>query len=65
MTQRWFRCVWELEAALGYCDGSDGAEYRRVYSEWIAAGKPMPCGPFIRRRANVDAEGNEPTLPEE
>jgi hypothetical protein len=51
--RRWeFEVWWDVNAQQGWCDDRPGAEYRRVKSEWIAAGKPANVTAFIRLRAN-------------
>lgn len=51
-TETQFYRTYENLAADGHCDCAGGAEYRRVYSEWIAAGRPEPHAAFIRTRAS-------------
>ena len=56
---RWtFRAVWRCLAAEDMCDTMGGAESRRVETEWQEAGRPRDVYGFIRRRANIDATGN-------
>jgi len=52
-----FYAAWKRCARLSQCDAWGGAECRRVYREWIAAGRPALVVSFIRRRANVGSEG--------
>jgi hypothetical protein len=47
-----FSSVWRMLARLSVCDGHGGAEYRRVYAEWLALGRPRDMHTFISRRAN-------------
>jgi len=47
-----FYASWKLCAALGQCDAWHTAESKRIYREWIAAGKPARIMAFIRGRAN-------------
>jgi hypothetical protein len=47
-----FRFTWEAVEETGGCDGWDGCECRRVYAEWIAAGRPPEIASFIREAAN-------------
>jgi hypothetical protein len=59
-----FACVnflenWERLAAQGVCDAPRGAEFERIFQEFLRAGKPMSVGEFIRERANMPA----PPLP--
>jgi hypothetical protein len=45
---------WNTYHALakdGVCDSPGGYEYRRVFAEWIKAGKPNNVEQFIRKRA--------------
>lgn len=49
-----FSAVWSRLAAEGICDGPDGAEYRRVEKEWIAAGRPE-IEAFVRQGATNTA----------
>lgn len=48
-----FRRAWDVCAGWGECDNIDGAEYRRVESEWLSAGRPAYVFNFIRCRANI------------
>jgi len=43
---------WRRLADRGAVDGFGGAEYRRVKSEWISAGRPPVNAAFIRTAAN-------------
>lgn len=63
LTEEYFRAIWISQSESGYCDQIDGAEYRRVFTEWLSAGRPGPVTYWIRRRANIDAKGIE--LPEQ
>jgi len=47
-----FNRVWKRLARVGQCDAWGGDEYRRVYAEWVAAGRPVTIAPFIRANAN-------------
>lgn len=55
--ERRFRWWWQLCADRGECDASDGKEFRRVYREWVKAGRPARIKVFIRVHANTSAEG--------
>jgi len=48
-------------AQLGHCDDPHGMEYARVIDEWFKADCPPPVR-FIRRRANINPDGEEPTV---
>jgi len=50
-----FRYHWRALSARWKCDSIDGMEYRRVYAEWIKAGRPYPIRDFILRQANRPA----------
>jgi hypothetical protein len=50
-----FLAVWKRLARKGACDDAGGAEFRRVFREWIGAGHPLPVAHFIRNRANIPA----------
>ena len=56
LAQSLFRIVWQVLSFVGKCDQYGGAEYRRVFREWIDAGYPLPVAEFIVRRANASAE---------
>lgn len=47
-----FRHTWSELAEQGKCDGPDGAEFRRVYEEYMAAGFPVDVKAFIIEAAN-------------
>jgi hypothetical protein len=51
-----FRYVWAVGADLGVNDELDGAECRRLYSAWVAAGRPLPVGDFLRAFKAREAE---------
>lgn len=53
---------WERLSAEGACDSVGGAEFNRVFLEYLKAGKPMLVAEFIRERANL-ASRNPPDLP--
>lgn len=53
-----FDAVHRMLAVLGFCDGTGGAEYRRVKREWIACGRPSEIRAFIRIRANTNSFAN-------
>ncbi len=40
-------------STVGVCDGAGGMECRRVYREWLKAGKPQDIEAFIKWRANI------------
>lgn len=46
---------WTRLAREGVCDASGGAEFDRVFLEYLRAGKPALVGEFIRKRANAPA----------
>lgn len=48
--------VWMDLAEDGLVDDFAGAEYQRVYAEWIAAGCPSPITAFVLWRANTPPE---------
>lgn len=64
---RWFSAVWRREALFanvctelgeaGHCDTFSGMESRRVFREWVEAGRPMEMARFITERANVGPNG--------
>ena len=54
-----FNEVWSRLSDQGVCDGDEGAEHRRVKSEWVRSGKPADIEAFIRRRANVGPDDDE------
>lgn len=54
-----FREAWELCENAGECDAADGEEYRRVYAEWVKAGRPAQVEAFILRTANITAETDD------
>lgn len=56
MTEREFNTIWAFFADTGKCDEIFGAEYHRVKSEWLVAGRPVDVVGFIRRRANLGPE---------
>ena len=47
-----FDSFWIPLSREGKCDGWGGMEYQRVYSEWIAEGKPPFVEDFIILHAN-------------
>lgn len=51
-----FNRDWEVLESEGACDGLGGCEYRRVFSQWCAAGRPIAI-PFIRTHANEGPGG--------
>jgi hypothetical protein len=55
-----FRNCWHSLSAIGVCDGVDGAEYTRVFGEWISYDGDDGATAFIRRRANIGPDGREP-----
>lgn len=52
-----FRSTWKLLAEQGHCDALEGAEYNRVVREYHDAGYPDDMEEFIKRRANIQADG--------
>ena len=50
---RTFERAWLRLERWGRCDAWGGAECRRVYGEWLAAGKPFPAAAFIAAAANL------------
>jgi hypothetical protein len=50
---RMFKTAWKRMEMFGYCDAWGGCECRRVYREWLKAGKPRLVATFIRHRANI------------
>jgi len=54
---RHFIRTWKLLASYWWVDAWGSAEQRRVFQEWLTAGKPLPCRPFILKRANHAPEG--------
>ncbi|MHA2067759.1 MAG: hypothetical protein ACXABY_25635 [Candidatus Thorarchaeota archaeon] len=56
-----FDVVWKTLAERSICDGFNGAEYRRVYSEWEEFGKPTPIDRFITWRSNIGPNDGELT----
>lgn len=55
-----FESTWVKLSRQGWCDARQGAEYRRVRAEWIAAGRPPQITLFIVQRANLDSSGRGP-----
>lgn len=51
-----FRALWTKLSIEGACDSRGGAEFHRVFGEWIKAGKPSGIVNFIRGRANLASE---------
>jgi hypothetical protein len=58
---RAFWRAWVRLESWGRCDGWGGAECRRVYCAWLAAGKPYPAATFIAAVANL-GPANRPFL---
>jgi hypothetical protein len=48
-----FLSTWQRLEQLGVCDSQGGAEFERVYREWVDAGWPSAVEAFIRKRANI------------
>lgn len=48
----YFKLVWNMLAEAGVCDAWNAAECRRVFREWVAAGRPNGLRAFIREAAN-------------
>ena len=46
-----FDIRWHILAERGQCDGYGGAEYRRIFSEWVYADRPAAISLFILSRA--------------
>jgi hypothetical protein len=59
--RRVFDSVWDEEARACHCDGRGGAEYERVWREWVKGGARQAIRSFIRAYANMASDG---TLPE-
>jgi hypothetical protein len=55
-----FRLAYERLATSGRCDCYGGAESRRVWRDWEAAGYPQPVEHFIVARANIGPDGDGP-----
>jgi hypothetical protein len=49
---RIFGRTWRRLALRGQCDDFGGAEFRRVWAEYVAAGQPLLVAAFIRQHAN-------------
>jgi hypothetical protein len=60
LTKEHFDEVWVLAALHGQCDEIDGAEYRRVYAEWLYQCSPSSIMAFILRHANLPATWQAP-----
>lgn len=57
-----FRRKWTELSDVGKCDDIDGAEFRRVFSEWQAAGCLVGgLESFIVARANIAHDGHGPS----
>lgn len=54
---RHFIRTWKTLAGYWWVDAWGSAEQRRVFEQWLAAGKPLPCRAFILKRANHVPEG--------
>lgn len=54
---RTFKKWWIALSHRGLCDAAGGAEYRRVYAEWLKAGRPKEIRAFIVDRANLGPGG--------
>jgi hypothetical protein len=52
-----FRETYQRMSERGLCDSVDGAEYNRVRSEWVEAGRPSGIRYFILARANAGPDG--------
>ncbi len=52
MVLDFWRACHRLSSA-GHCDSIVGAESRRVFGEWIDAGRPAEIDTFIIERANT------------
>ena len=48
-----FRRAYQELAKRGKCDSWGGAESKRVWREWLEAGKPLSLEAFITERANA------------
>lgn len=55
-----FDALWVALSEQGACDALGGREYLRVRAEWLFAGAPPSIEAFIRRRANIGPDGQEP-----
>lgn len=58
-----FDAVHRALCALGWCDATGCAEYRRVKREWIACGRPPEIHAFIRIRSNTNSFATPPWRP--
>lgn len=56
LLDRRFYQAYESLSLDGACGSPGGPEYRRVFAQWIASGRPEPIEPFIRERANAGPE---------
>jgi hypothetical protein len=56
-----FHFLWCVLSAGGACDAWGGAEQQRVYSEWVAAGRPVGIAEFILARVNEPAPAPKPS----
>jgi len=57
LMKRAFDHVWRQMAQRGQADDFGGAEYRRVYGEWVKARCPRGVAGFIVARANIGPSG--------
>ncbi len=60
---RHFDTMWRKAEERGLCDTLGGQQYRRVFLEWILAGRPQWLIAFICRRANCQPDGSDGILP--
>jgi len=50
---RYFETIWCFAADMGWCDAPYGAEYRRIFADWIREGMEHDVWTFIAERANA------------
>ena len=55
-----FDRTYQRLSELGACDAVFGREHARVWREWVDAGRPADIEAFIRARANVGPDTEEP-----
>jgi hypothetical protein len=60
-----FKRAWVGLSKISQCDALGSMECRRVYAEWVAAGRPASVYTFIRDHANAPVpprpnDGSEP-----
>lgn len=47
-----FNAAWNVLSGMGWCDALGGAEWRRIFLQWLKAGAPESVNRYIRRHAN-------------